>query len=373
VTAPAGKIAAKIKAKAHALGFAACGFADARAAWEAGARLAHFVAEGRHADMDWLAQTQERRAHPTAMWPDARTAIVVAANYAPADDSLALLEEKERGIVSAYAARRDYHDVLKGRLKELAQAIARDAGTEVKVFVDTAPLMEKPLAQRAGVGWQGKHTNLVSRTHGSWLFLGTVLTSAALQPDEASADHCGACRACLDICPTNAFPAPYQLDARRCIAYLTNEHPGVIPREFREAIANRVYGCDDCLAACPWNKFAQASADARLAVREDVRAPPLAELAALDDAAFRARFAGTPVKRSGRARFVRNVLIAIGNSGDARLAPAAKALLDDPEPLVRGMAVWALSRLLDGAAFTALKLAWIARESEPSVREEWGA
>lgn len=364
---------AKIKAKARALGFDACGVADARAAWEAGARLANFIAEGRHAEMAWLEETQERRAHPTAMWPDAKSAIVVATNYAPEEDSLALLDEKQRGIVSAYAARRDYHDVLKGRLKELAQAIARDTNAEVKVFVDTAPLMEKPLAQRAGIGWQGKHTNLVSRTHGSWLFLGTVLTSAALTADEASADHCGACRACLDICPTNAFPAPYQLDARRCIAYLTNEHPGVIPREFREAIGNRVYGCDDCLAICPWNKFAQASADARLAVRGDLRAPPLAELATLDDPAFRARFAGTPVKRSGRARFVRNVLIAIGNSGDRALAPAVEKLLADSEPLVRGMAVWALARLLDEPAFAALKLARAARESDPSVREEWGA
>ncbi len=292
--------------------------------------------------------------------------------YAPADDSIALLERKREGLVSAYAARRDYHDVIKGKLKQLAQWLARESGAEVKVFVDTAPLMEKPLAERAGLGWQGKHTNLVSREHGSWLFLGAILSAAEITPDAPHEDHCGSCRACLDVCPTNAFPTPYQLDARRCLAYLTIEHKGQIPREFREALGNRVFGCDDCLAVCPWNKFAQASSEARIAMKEELRLAPLTELAALDDAAFRARFAGTPVKRTGRNRFVRNVACAIGNAGDSALAPAAEALLEDASPLVRGMAVWALQRLLDAPTFARLKSAHAGRETDASAREEWG-
>ncbi|MEQ1494102.1 MAG: tRNA epoxyqueuosine(34) reductase QueG, partial [Terricaulis sp.] len=327
---------AALIAQAEALGFDAIGVASARDAWPAGARLQEYLREGRHGDMDWMAQ--DRREHPQALWPDAKSAILVGQSYAASDDAIALLQQKQHGIVSAYAARRDYHDVVKGKLKQLAQWLARESGAEVKVFVDTAPLMEKPLAQRAGMGWQGKHTNLVSREHGSWLFLGAILAVAEIEPDVAEQDHCGSCRACLDACPTNAFPAPYQLDARRCLAYLTIESRQQIPLEFREALGNRVFGCDDCLAVCPWNKFAQASREARMAMRDELRLAPLAELAALDDGAFRARFAGTPVKRTGRDRFVRNVVCAIGNSGDAALAPVVERLTTDSSPLVRGMA-----------------------------------
>jgi epoxyqueuosine reductase len=360
---------AALKARARALGFDAVGVASAEAAWPAGARLEEFLRQGRHGDMDWMAQ--DRRGHPRALWAQAKSAVIVGQSYAPEDDSIALLERRGEGVISAYAARRDYHDVVKGKLKQLAQWLAQESGADVKVFVDTAPLMEKPLAERAGLGWQGKHTNLVSREHGSWLFLGAILSAAPLPADAAHDDHCGSCRACLDVCPTGAFPAPYQLDARRCLAYLSIEHKGQIPREFREALGNRVFGCDDCLAVCPWNKFAQNAHETRMALRAELRLAPLADLAALDDAAFRARFAGTPVKRTGRDRFVRNVLCAIGNSGDARLAPAAHALLGDSSPLVRGMAVWALRRLLDGAAFAALKSDRAPRETDASVAEEW--
>jgi epoxyqueuosine reductase len=365
-------VEAALKARAHTLGFDAVGICDAAAPWPASARLAHFIAEGRHAEMAWMADTQERRAHPQKLWAEARSAIVVGANYSPDDDAIALLARRGEGIVSAYATRRDYHDVLKGRLKELAGWLARESGADVKVFVDTAPLMEKPLAQLAGLGWQGKHTNLVSRTHGSWLFLGAILSAAQLAPDEAEGEHCGSCSACMEACPTNAFPGPYQIDARRCLAYLTIEHKGPIPEEFRAAMGNRVYGCDDCLAVCPWNKFAQASSDVRLAMQDELRLAPLAELAALDDASFRVKFAGTPVKRTGRDRFVRNVLIAIGNSGDAALAPAAQARLVDSAPVVRGAAVWALRQLLDAEAFARLKRTYGARESDAAAREEWG-
>lgn len=319
--------------------------------------------------MDWMAR--EQRGHPQALWPDAKSAVLVGLSYAPADDSIALLQQKASGLVSAYASRRDYHDVIKGKLKQLGQWLARESGAEVKVFVDTAPLMEKPLAQRAGLGWQGKHTNLVSRDFGSWLFLGAILTTAVLDHDPPHEDRCGSCRACLDACPTDAFPAPYQLDARRCLSYLTIEHTGQIPVEFRQALGNRVFGCDDCLAVCPWNKFAQRARETRMNLLEHLRLAPLAELAALDDAAFRARFAGTPVKRTGRDRFVRNVACAIGNSGDATLAPAVEALLEDDSPLVRGMAVWALRQLLDAAAFQRLKSKRAMREQDAGVAREW--
>jgi epoxyqueuosine reductase len=360
-----------LRAHAEALGFDAIGVADARAPWPNEAHLAAFLAEGRHGDMSWMAQPNNPRSHPSALWPAAKSAVLVGQSYAPADDSLALLEQKQHGLVSAYAARRDDHDVVKGKLKQLAQWLARESGEEVKVFVDTAPLMEKPLAERAGLGWQGKHTNLVSRQHGSWLFLGAILAATEIEPDAAHEDHCGSCRACLDVCPTNAFPAPYQLDARRCLAYLTIEAKTQIPREFRAALGNRIFGCDDCLAVCPWNKFAADAREARMALRDDLRLAPLAELAALDDAQFRARFAGTPVKRTGRDRFVRNVLCAIGNCGDAAFAPVAEARLGDSSPLVRGMAVWALRQLLDAGAFARLKSAWGPREQDASVAEEW--
>jgi epoxyqueuosine reductase len=360
---------AELAARVEALGFDAFGVASARDDWPAGARLDEFLSAGRHGDMAWM--ESERRRHPQALWPDAKSAVLVGQSYAPGDDSLALLQQRGSGLISAYAARRDYHDVIKGKLKELGAWLAREAGADVKVFVDTAPLMEKPLAERAGLGWQGKHTNLVSRAHGSWLLLGAVLTAAEIEPDAAHEDHCGSCRACLDVCPTNAFPAPYQLDARRCLAYLSIEHKGQIPREFRAAMGNRVFGCDDCLAVCPWNKFAAAARETRMAARADLRLAPLAELAALDDAGFRARFAGTPVKRTGRDRFIRNVLCAIGNSGDASLALVAEARLGDASPLVRGMAVWALRRLLDETGFERLKSARGALEIDPEVRAEW--
>ena len=371
MTAPE-TLADRIKREARALGFDAVGIARADAPWEAGARLDHFLAEGRHGAMEWMATTADRRRHPQALWPDARAAIMLGVNYAGDTDPLAALLEKETASLSVYARRRDYHDVIKSKLKALARWIAEASGQDVKVFVDTAPLMEKPLAQRAGLGWQGKHTNLVSRDFGSWLFLGAILTAADLPADEAEGDHCGQCRACLDICPTNAFPAPYQLDARRCIAYLTIEHDGPIPEEFRAAIGNRVFGCDDCLAVCPWNKFASASAEGKLALNRALQAMPLAALAELDDARFRTLFAGTPIKRSGRDRFVRNVLIAIGNSGAPDLAAAAEARLGDDSAIVRGAAVWALTRLLDPARFAALKLDLSGRESDAGVRREWG-
>ncbi len=338
-------IKAMIRATAHDQGFDACGFADAAEPWAASERLATFLELGRHAGMAWMADTAGRRAHPRAMWSAARSAIVVGLNYGPDSDPLQALRRRSRGAISVYAQGRDYHDLIKGRLKTLAGQIQRRLGGEVKVFVDTAPLMEKPLAALAGLGWQGKHTNLVSRRFGSWLFLGVILTSAAIEPDVASGDHCGACRACLDICPTQAFPAPYQLDAGACLSYLTIEHHGAIPERFRVALGNRIYGCDDCLAVCPWNKFASLAREAGLHAREALRSPALADLAALDDAAFRALFTASPVKRIGRDRFVRNVLYAIGNSGDSGLRPSAAARVSDPDVAVREAASWALDRL----------------------------
>ena len=353
------------------MGFDAAAIAPASLGADVGDRLQAFLALDRHGDMDWMAAHADRRKSSTALWPEARSALVVATNYGPDFDPRARLEAKTTGVVSVYAIRRDYHDVMKGRLKELADWVARETGCNVKAFVDTAPLMEKPLAERAGLGWQGKHTNLASRQFGSWLFLGVLLTDLELEPDAPETDHCGQCRACLDICPTQAFPAPYQLDARRCISYLTIEHKRHIDREFRAAMGNRIYGCDDCLAACPWNKFAQAGSEARLAVRDELAAPPLGELAGLDDAAFRALFRGTPVKRTGRDRFLRNVLIAIGNSGDRSLLPVVRERLTDASDLVRAMGVWALSRLGDGAEVTALKARHLQAEADPAVREEW--
>ncbi|MBV8681567.1 MAG: tRNA epoxyqueuosine(34) reductase QueG [Caulobacteraceae bacterium] len=334
-----------IRQRAESFGFEACGFASASAPWEAGERLMAFLGEGRHGSMEWMASTAERREHPTRMWPQARSAIVLGLNYGPASDPTEDLAARDRGVISVYAWNRDYHELIKGRLKTLAGQIARRWPCEVKVFVDTAPLMEKPLAARAGIGWQGKHTNLVSRQHGSWLFLGSILTSLEIDPDAPAADHCGACRACLDVCPTNAFPAPYQLDARRCISYLTIEHDGPIPEEFRAAMGNRIYGCDDCLAVCPWNKFASEARESALHARESLRSPPLEVLCELDDAAFRKLFAGNPVKRIGRDRFVRNVLYAIGNSGDPGLAAAAARRLHDASPTVQEAASWALRQL----------------------------
>ncbi len=321
--------------------------------------------------MGWLAARATERAAPRALWPDAKSAIVCGLNYAPSDDPLASLEARDRGTISVYARNRDYHDVLKGKLRALAAWIHSSLGADVKLFVDTAPVMEKPIAARAGLGWQGKHTNLVSRRHGSWLFLGEVLTTLELAADAAETDHCGACRRCLDVCPTAAFPAPYQLDARRCISYLTIEHKGPIPRALRGLMGNRIYGCDDCLAVCPWNKFARPHATPGLLPREALTAPSLANLAELDDTAFRALFSGSPIKRTGRDRFVRNVLVAIGNSADPALVPVAARRLDDASALVRGAAVWALAQLLDRAAFAALRDRRLTTETDAAVRAEW--
>ena len=336
---------AAIRERAGELGFDACGFARVDRPWPASARLAEFVAAGRHGTMDWIERTAARRAHPQAMWAEARSAIVLGLNYGPDRDPLEALKERTCGAISVYARGDDYHDLIKRKLKRLAGETQARFGGEVKVFVDTAPLMEKPLAEAAGVGWQGKHTNLVSRELGSWLFLGAVLTTLELAPDPPGQDRCGHCRACLDVCPTNAFPAPYQLDARACLSYLTIEHAGPIPERYRAAMGNRIFGCDDCLAVCPWNKFAQAARETALHAREALRRPALADLAALDDGAFRALFAKSPVKRLGRDRFVRNVLYAIGNSGDPGLAQAARARLADRDAAVRDAAAWALARL----------------------------
>jgi epoxyqueuosine reductase len=362
---------ASIRAQALALGFDAVGFAAAETSEAAQAGLARFLAEGFHGDMGWMAETAARRASPRAMWAQARSAIVLAANYGPAHDPLADLARPDKGTISVYARHKDYHDVLKKRLKALGRWLAAAQGGDCKVFVDTAPLLEKPLAQAAGLGWQGKHTNLVSREFGSWLFLGTILTTLDLAPDPAGEDHCGACSRCLDVCPTAAFPEPYRLDARRCISYLTIEHKGHIAEEFRAPMGNRIYGCDDCLAVCPWNKFAALTRHAEFAPRDDLNAPALAELASLDDAGFRARFAGSPVKRIGRDRFVRNVLIAAGNSQALELAAVAEARLDDNSPLVRAMAAWALKRL---APARHAELARVRRvcETDAAVAAEWG-
>jgi epoxyqueuosine reductase len=359
----------------HALvsGFDAVGFAEARLDAEARAGLSEFIARGYHGDMGWLAGTAARRGDPRTLWPEARTVIVLGVNYTPEDDPLALAEVPDCGVISVYAHGGDYHDTLKRRLKALAQWIEARWPGALKLFVDTAPVMEKPLAERAGLGWQGKHTNLVSRQFGSWLFLGEIYLSLELEPDTAEPDHCGSCRRCLDACPTAAFPAPHRLDARRCISYLTIEHKGMIPVELRPAIGNRIYGCDDCLAVCPWNKFARAAQEPDFLPRKEVTARRLADLAGLDDAAFRAMFAGSPIKRTGRERFVRNVLIAIGNApaGDQQLIEAACRCLDDRSPLVRAAAVWALARLAPVAQCEAHRIRRLTREQDPLVREEW--
>ena len=360
-----------IRARALAEGFDAVGFAPAAAPEGAAEGLGTFLAREYHGDMGWMQTTSERRADPHALWAEAKSVITLGVNYAPEGDPLEVLARRETGAISVYAQGADYHDVLKRALKRLASWIVAEFGGEVKVFVDTAPVMEKPLSAAAGIGWQGKHTNLVSRDFGSWLFLGSVFTTLELSADEPERDHCGTCSQCLDICPTKAFPAPYRIDARRCISYLTIEHKGHIAREFREAIGNRIYGCDDCLAVCPWNKFAKQAREMAFAPREELRAPLLRELAALDDAGFRALFRGSPVKRIGRDRFVRNVLIAVGNSGDPALADVAQARLADESPLVRAMAVWALSRLLPAEQFATLARRHGATEPDDRVRAEW--
>ena len=370
--APPQSIAAAVHRRAQELGFDAVGIVRPDSIAEAGGRLRTFLAEGRHGTMTWMARRADERADPRALWTDTRSVVVVGMNCPPASDPLADTRRPRRGTIASYARGRDYHDVMKRRLKQLGGWLAEEFGAGVKVFVDTAPVLEKALSERAGLGWQGKHTNLVSRVFGSWLLLGEVFTTLELPPDSPGGDACGTCRRCLEICPTDAFPAPYQLDARRCISYLTIEHKGHIAEEYRAAIGNRVFGCDDCLAVCPWNKYAQKAAEASFEAREETSAPELGDLAALDDASFRRRFAGTTVKRTGRHRFVRNVLIAVGNSRDPRLSDAARRLLDDESPLVRAMAVWALARL-DWRAFAAERERLRDRESDAAVRAEWDA
>ncbi len=353
-----------------AAGFADIFVTDARLGDRSGKGLDAFLANQFEGDMAWLRDTAARRRQPAAMWNGARTAIVTVMNYCPDHDPMDNLAATAHGNISVYARGRDYHDVIKGKLKQLAGQFAAKTGAAVKVFVDTAPLMEKPLAARAGAGWQGKHTNLVSRDYGSWLFLGTILTDAELTPDKPEQDHCGTCTRCLDVCPTDAFPAPYRLDARRCISYLTIEHKGQIPSEFRHAIGNRIFGCDDCLAVCPWNKYASRAAEAKFHGPADM--PPLADLLVLDNAAFRQMFAGTPVRRAGHPRFLRNVLVGAGNSGEASLVPLVEALLSHESALVRGMAVWAIRQLVDEKSYCALHLTHAAQEVDDMVLGEWG-
>lgn len=360
-----------IRARALQEGFDAAGFASADAPEGAREGLFAFLAEGRHGEMEWMERTAKRRADPKALWPEARTVIAVGVNYTPHADPMPKLGHSERGVISVYAQNADYHDLVKRRLKSLASWIARNYGGDVKIFVDTAPVMEKPLAQAAGLGWQGKHTNLVSRDFGSWLFLGSVFTTLDITPDEPGRDACGTCSRCLDICPTQAFTAPHRIEARRCISYLTIEHKTHIPREFRAQIGNRIYGCDDCLAVCPWNKFAAAAHEAAFHPRIELTLPRLSELAQLDEPEFREFFRGSPVKRIGRDRFIRNVLIAIGNSGEPGLARIAEARLGDVSPLVRAMAVWALSRLLPPQQFAAVAARRALDESDQSVEGEW--
>jgi len=359
-----------IKAEAADKGFDLCRITAPDSIPEAPARLADFLAADYHGTMDWMAETQARRADPRVLWNDVRSIVLFGMNYGPAHDPRAVLAMPERAAISVYAQNRDYHDIIKGKLKEVATRFAARGGEDVKVFVDTAPVMEKPLAAAAGLGWQGKHTNLVSRTHGSWLFLGSLFTTADLLRDEPERDHCGSCRACLDACPTDAFPSPYKLDARRCISYLTIEHKGTIAPDLRAKIGNRIYGCDDCLAACPWNKFAAAASEMKLVARDELKAPAIADLLVLDDTAFRSHFSGSPVKRIGRDRFVRNTLIAAGNSRDRSLIASCIRLADDTAPMVRGMAAWALSRLMDAGEFAKFAAGRV-EDADEDVRAEY--
>jgi epoxyqueuosine reductase len=366
-----GSLSERIKAEAARIGFAACGIAPADAAPRSAERLRAWLDQGMHGDMIWMESRADQRARPAALWPEVRSVIALGMSYAPSADPLRLADEPEAGRISVYAQGADYHDLIKRRLKELARWLVAEMPSDLKVFVDTAPVMEKPLAEAAGLGWQGKHTNLVSREHGSWLFLGAIYTTLELEPDAAGATRCGSCDACQAACPTDAFPAPYRLDARRCISYLTIEHKGPIPRELRAGIGNRIYGCDDCLAVCPWNKFADAAeANLAFAPRAELTAPMLADLLQLDDGGFRQLFAGSPIKRIGRDRMVRNCLIAAGNSGSGELVRAVIPHLDDPDPIVRGAAAWALGRL-DDRQFGEQRAKRLSSEPDAQVREEW--
>lgn len=360
-----------IRAQAAALGFAACGFARADAAPEAAGHLDRWLESGAHGSMDWMEARREQRARPQALWPDARSLIMLGMSYAPKEDPLRLADEPGIGRISVYAQGSDYHDIVKKALKALARWLVEQAGGELKVFVDTAPVMEKPLAAAAGIGWQGKHSNLVSRSHGSWLFLGAIMTSLDLPPDPPQGDHCGSCDACQRACPTDAFPRPYVLDARRCVSYLTIEHKGPIALDLREGIGNRIYGCDDCLAVCPWNKFAEAgAANKAFAARAELAAPELEDLLGLDDPGFRAVFAGSPIKRIGRDRMMRNALIAAGNGASPHLAKPVAQLLDDPAAEVRGAAIWALARI-DPDAVAAEANRRRGYENDQQVQTEW--
>lgn len=370
MTSDADALKQRIRDQARAAGFDVCAFARAHLPDSVRADLAGFVGEGRHGEMGWMADTLERRGHPRSMWPEAVTVVALGMNYGPGGNPLPLLERSERGYITVYARNRDYHDLVKKRLKQVARWMHETFAEDVKVFVDTAPLMEKPLAEAAGLGWRGKHTNVVSRRFGSWLFLGEVLTTLDLPPDEAETDHCGSCTRCLDICPTGAFDGPRRIDARKCISYLTIEHKGPIPVELRAKMGNRVYGCDDCLAVCPWNRFAITTPHEDFLPRLELTAPRLADLAELDDAGFRDFFRASPIKRIGRDRFVRNVLVALGNSGRADLAPVAVARLDDPAPVVRGAAAWALGRL-DPERWAAEADGRRTTEPDADVRSEW--
>jgi len=361
----------RLRAAAQEAGFDAVRFVSAADVPDRYRALAEWVEQGKHGQMGWMAETLERRGHPASLWSDVKSIIVLGQNYGPEEDPLAALGRKEEGTVSVYARHKDYHDLIKKRLKRVARWLVAETGCEVKVFVDTAPVMEKPLSQAAGLGWQGKHTNLVSREFGSWLFLGSVFTTLDLPSDAGERDHCGSCRSCLDICPTKAFTAPYQLDARRCISYLTIEHKGPIPLEFRKPMGNRIYGCDDCLAVCPWNKFAARTEEEAFHTRESLRAPLLKDLSRLDDAAFRQMFSASPIKRIGRNRFLRNVLIAIGNSEETSLLPEVKRLLDDEAQEVRAMAVWALGELGAPDDVLAEKARRIGQEGDADVLAEW--
>ncbi len=361
----------RIKQAAIQLGFDDCRITNAQLPKGTKENLQTYLQNNHHGTMEWMIETFERRANPKILWPQVKSVVVLAMNYGPPQNPADCSIEKNSGQISVYARHRDYHDIVKGRLKTLAGKLASWSNCDLKVFVDTAPVMEKPLAAKAGTGWQGKHTNLVSRKHGSWLFLGSIFTTAALAPDSTESDNCGSCRACLDVCPTNAFPAPYQLDARRCISYLTIENKGPIPVEFRRAIANRVFGCDDCLAVCPWNKFAATAREIKLLPRQELLSPSLAFLARLDDAAFRKFFSASPIKRIGRDRFLRNVLVAIGNSDDPAFLPLLENLLKEPNPIVRGAAIWALRMIGDADMICSLRQKHYAGEEDEQTRAEW--
>lgn len=361
----------KLKDAASEFGFSAFGIAGIPANWDNEGYLRAFVDAGWHGDMVWMKDTFARRSHPRNLWPQAKSAVVVGTSYAPPSNPITQLENKENGVVSVYATRADYHDVVKGRLKQFAAQVVKLTKAQVKVFVDTAPLMEKPLAALSGIGWQGKNTMLVSRDHGCWLFLGVVLCDVNLGGDSPEVDHCGSCTRCLDVCPTNAFPEPYKLDATKCLAYYSVEHQGQIPYKFRKPMGNRVFGCDDCLAVCPWNKFAQTCHDDKLVFQDELHTAPLSVLSSLNDAEFRQMFRKTPVKRLGRDRFIRNVLVAMGNAQDADLLPVIQHHLMDENPLVRGMAIWAISQYTDTGEIQRLHGDYGHAETDPDVLKEW--